>query len=74
LGAALIRSQHVDPVRVRLQHAVEGMSGALLEIPEGATHVVGGGRDLADRIQDGALEVAQAGEAQGLDRAHHRGV
>ncbi len=59
---------------MRLQHAVEGVTGAFLDIPEGTAHVVGRSRDLANRIQDGALEVAQPGKAQGLDRPHHRGV
>jgi hypothetical protein len=43
-------------------------------IPERAAHVVGGGRNPAGRIQDGALEIAEAGETQGLDRPHHGGV
>jgi hypothetical protein len=44
------------------------------QIAERTTHVVGGSRDVTNRIQDRALEIAEACKAQGLDRPHHGGV
>jgi len=55
---------------VRLQDAVERSAGRLLEVDQGSPHIIGRRRDRS-RIQNGAFEIGQACEAEGLNGAQN---
>jgi hypothetical protein len=59
---------------VGLNHAVERTPGSLLQLVEGPAHVVGRIGVPPERVENGALEITQPGEAEGLDGANHGGV